>query len=118
LRARGEPAILAAAAVCVQFDPIGHLATSLGIAGRRCCPSGRLAGIDQIVGRPNSFRTKAEISFFPRCNRSISEFVSRSETNEVPGFFRGEGVWLDVERLPGFIAEPLLQASARPLRRE
>jgi hypothetical protein len=44
-----------------------------------------------------------------RCSCSISEFVSGTETDEVLGFFSGEGGGLDAECGADFIAEPPFQ---------
>jgi hypothetical protein len=38
----------------------------------------------------NAFREETAICFFPRLSESISDLVSRSETNEVIGFVGSE----------------------------
>ena len=50
----------------------------------------------------NAFREETAICFFPRLSESISDLVSRSETDEVIGFVGSECGWGDLEDLFDF----------------
>jgi hypothetical protein len=51
-----------------------------------------------------------------RCSCSISEFVNGTETDEVLGFFSGEGGGLDAEYGADFITEPPSSSRSDPPR--
>ena len=52
----------------------------------------------------SSFRVKSAIRFFPRLSESISDLVSRAESDEIIGFVGGEGGWSDAESFVDFRA--------------
>ncbi|KWK54025.1 hypothetical protein WT81_18620 [Burkholderia stagnalis] len=57
----------------------------------------------------NAFRAESEIRFFPRLSTATSDFLSRTEPDEVLRFVARERAWLDVENFADVIAKPLFQ---------